>query len=63
MSGKAVAVMMLADFAFASLVQLNLADIGVTLEELEVVAVILVMKVSILDHEASRAALVGALDN
>ena len=55
--------MMLADFAFASLVQLNLADIGVTLEELEVVAVILVMKVSILDHEASRAALVGALDN
>ena len=63
LSGKAVAVMMLADFALASLVQLNPADIGVALEELEVAAVILVMKVPLLDHEASRTALVRALDN
>ena len=48
--------MIFAYFAFAILVQLDSTDIGVALEVLKIAAVILVMLLPILHHEAPRAA-------
>ena len=54
---------MLAYLTLASLVQLDPADVGVALEELEVAAVVLVMELPILHHKASGTIIVGTLDN
>ena len=54
---------MLAYLTLASLVQLDPADVGVALEELEVAAIVLIMEMPILHHEASGTTFVGALDN
>ena len=47
---------MKAYLAFASLVQFNSTDIGVALEVFKIAAVILVVLLPILHHEAPRAA-------
>ena len=54
---------MKAYLAFASLVQFNSANIGVALEVLKMAAVVLVMLLPILHHEASSAVRVRALYN
>ena len=54
---------MKAYLTFAGLVQFNSANIGVALEVLEMAAVVFVMLLPILHHEASGAARIGALYN
>ena len=63
LSCKAVAVVVKAYLAFASLVQFDSADICGARVELEMVTVFLVMLLPVLHHEAPRAAWIGALDN